>query len=169
MFFNNSIIVVLIGACIQVKLCSRAARRPINNIISLETCKLMEYHDCCVLIVFIYASMVCWQQGGHIHLKWKCQKIFQNLGSTFVTSIIRFASRVHCFSIYISWEYIRIMLDSVYVLIKACFPSIWHYCSTFGIGHIIGTCVHSIKKEWRYYCARMYTFVYLKYMLCNGF
>ena len=78
-------------------------------------------------------------------------------------------SRVHCFYISISWEYIRIMLDSVHVLIKACFPSIWHYCSTFGIGHIIGTCVHSIKKEWRYYCARMYTFVYLKYMLCNGF
>ena len=72
--FNNSIIVVLIGACIQVKLCSRAAWRPINNIISLETCKLMEYHDCCVLIVFIYAWMVCWQQGGHIHLKLKMSK-----------------------------------------------------------------------------------------------
>ena len=110
MFFNNSIIVVLIGACIQVKLCSRAARRPINNIISLETCKLMEYHDCCVLIVFIYASMVCWQQGGHIHPMWKCQKIFQYLGSTFVTIITRFArSRVHCFYISINWELYAIL------------------------------------------------------------
>ena len=115
MFFNNSIIVVLIGACIQVKLCSRAARRPINNIISLETCKLMEYHDCCVLIVFIYASMVCWQQGGHIHLKWECQKIFQNLGSTFVTLITRY--HVYIASIY---PLLGSISDQNYVRLSLC-------------------------------------------------